>query len=100
MKNGLNKFLNNGILVSGSDDYTIKLWKNYENILTLDDHKHSVRTFCQINEKYFASGSFDCIIKIWEIDTWKCIQTLYGHKSNIIYLITLNNVNNKYNSIA
>ena len=90
--------LDNGIILSGSDDKTIKIWKNYENILTLNNaHEHSVRTFCQINEKYFASGSFDGTIKIWEIDTWKCIQTLYGHKSNIICLINLNNINNKSN---
>ena len=91
--------LNNGIILSGSDDKTIKLWKNDINIETLQGHTHSVRTFCQINDKYFASGSFDCTIKIWEINTWKCIQTLYGHESNIICVISLNinfyNSNNK-----
>ena len=52
-------------------------------------HAHSVRTFCQINKSYFASGSFDYTIKIWEIDSWKCVQTLYGHELNIICLISL-----------
>ena len=72
-----------------SRDKTIKLWKNEINFKTLEEHAHSVRTFCQINKKYFASGSFDYTIKIWEINSWKGIQTLYGHEFNIICLIAL-----------
>ena len=82
--------LENQIIVSGSDDKTIKLWKNNINIETLEGHTNSIRSICQINEKLFASGSFDCTIKIWEINSWKCVQTLYGHESNIICLISLN----------
>ena len=95
--------LDNGIILSGSDDKTIKIWKNYEPILTLEAHQHAVRTFCQINKKYFASGSFDYTIKIWEIKTWKCVQTLLGHGSNIICIISLKSQNDSYykkNSIA
>jgi len=89
--------LDNGVLITGSDDKTIKLWKNENNFKTLEEHAHSVRTFCQINEKFFASGSFDYTIKIWEIDTWKCVQTLYGHELNIICLISLKHQNDSGN---
>jgi WD40 repeat protein len=89
--------LHNGIIVSGSDDKTIKLWKDYELFKTIEDHTNSVRTFCQINNNYFASGSFDCTIKIWDINTWACVQTLIGHDSNIICVISLNQ-SNKYNN--
>ena len=89
--------LDNGVLVTGSDDKTIKLWKNEINFQTLEEHAHSVRTFCQINAKFFASGSFDYTIKIWEIDTWKCVQTLYGHELNIICLISLKHQNDSGN---
>ena len=84
--------------MSGSDDNSIKVWKNYINIETLKKHTHSVRALCQINYNYFASGSFDCTIKIWTIKTWKCIQEIIGHNSNITGLISLecNNNNNTF----
>ena len=83
--------LDNGIILSGSDDKTIRLWKDKKQISVLTGHEHSVRAFCQINSNYFASGGFDNVIKIWEIKTLKCVQTLVGHKSNIICVITLKN---------
>ena len=90
--------LSNGIILSGSDDYTIKLWKDYYNINTLEGHSNSIRALCQINDDYFASGSFDSTIKIWDINSWKCIMTLYGHESNIICLISLNYKNDDINN--
>ena len=92
--------LSNGIILSGSDDYTIKLWKDYYNINTLKGHSNSIRALCQINNNYFASGSFDSTIKIWEINSWKCILTLYGHESNIICLISLNDRNDDINNYS
>lgn len=95
--------LDNGIILSGSDDKTIRLWKDKKIISVLKGHENSVRTFCQINSNYFTSGGFDNIIKIWEIKTLICVQTLIGHKSNIICIITLKNYkddNNKKNSIC
>ena len=93
--------LHNEILLSGSGDKTIKIWKDYENIKVLYKHEHAVRTFCQINNNYFASGSFDSTIKIWNINSWKCVKTLYGHQSNVLCLIPINNlVEDNYYTIA
>jgi WD40 repeat protein len=92
--------LDNGIIVSGSDDKSIKLWKDNINIKTLQGHNNSIRGLCQINENFFASGSFDFSIKIWEINTWECIQTLVGHDSNIICVISLNNNINKSKNLG
>ena len=30
--------------------------------------------------EYFVKDSFDYTIKIWEINSWKGIQTLHGHE--------------------
>ena len=46
-----------------------------------------MRTLCQINDKYFASGSFDRTIKIWDLENKNSIQTLVGHESNVINVI-------------
>jgi WD40 repeat protein len=81
--------LSNGIILSSSDDNTIKIWENYNNIKTIKNHKQPVRTFCQINKDYFASGSFDCTIKIWDMKNWECVQTLFGHNSNILCVISI-----------
>ena len=89
--------LDNGIIVTGSDDKSIKLWKDQINIKTIEEHKNSVRALCLINSKYFASGSFDYTIKIWEINSWVCVQTLIGHNSNIICVIPLKYNNRKEN---
>ena len=82
--------LDNSVLVTGWEKHNnIILWKNENNFKTLEGHTNQVRTFCQINKKYFASGSFDYTIKIWNIDSWECVQTLDEHKGCIICLISL-----------
>ena len=53
----------------------------------LEGHKNSVKTLCKISENYFASGSFDNKIKIWDINERKCADTLEGHSSNVTYII-------------
>jgi WD40 repeat protein len=62
---------------------------NYNLIQTLAEHRSSVRTFCQVDRRHFASGSFDNTIKIWEIDTWKCVETLNRHNMHVIGVISL-----------
>ena len=90
------------VIVSGSDDMKIKIWKNigYRNRIDCNNwnvikeysgHTHSVRTLCQINEDTFASGSFDGTIKIWNLNENEPIQSLEGHKSYVISVINIKN---------
>ena len=60
-------------------------WKNRKNKLV--GHKGAVRALCKIDDNYFASGSFDNKIYIWDFNEKKCVRTLEGHTSNILCLI-------------
>ena len=60
--------LNNGYLLSGSEDKSIKVWDENNNLInTLEGQMHFVRAICQIDDDLFASASFDKTIKIWNI---------------------------------
>ena len=83
--------MNDETLLSGSDDRTIKVWKNYKCIKTIEGHLDMIKTLLKLNDNYFASGSFDKTIKIWNIKTFVSQQTLTEHSSNIICLLKLDN---------
>ena len=60
--------LNDGKIVSGSRDNTIKIWDpldNYKCIQTLDGHKKAVSSLIKLNDGKIVSGSADNTIKIW-----------------------------------
>ena len=90
--------LEDGTLLSGSDDNLITIWKGEEIYKTLEGHGHCIKSICQIDEEHFASGGFDNKIKIWECKNnynyIKCVQTLEGHQSNINCVIKLNDDDN------
>ena len=68
---------------------SISIWKNQQTIAYLSEHQKDVRDLCIIDENYFASASFDNTIKIWNMNTFTCEQTLKGHTSNVINVIKL-----------
>ncbi len=53
-------------------------WENVTLYKTLEGHTNPV-TSVAINEKYIVSGCIDKTIKIWNIETGKCLKTLKGH---------------------
>jgi WD40 repeat protein len=86
--------LDNGIIVAGCGNKIIKLWKpksdnTYEISKIIGAHSKEIRTLCQVDETHFASGSFDNTIKIWDIDTLECVQTLDEQTSYILGIINL-----------
>ncbi|MBR8837671.1 MAG: serine/threonine protein kinase [Stigonema ocellatum SAG 48.90 = DSM 106950] len=75
--------LSREILVSGSDDKTIKIWdiQGRKEILTLKGHKGKVYTLAiSPDAQTLVSGSNDNTIKVWNLNTGKEIRTLKGHK--------------------
>jgi WD40 repeat protein len=81
------------MLVSGSMDSTIKLWKasTGELISTLGaelffsaGHKKAVTSLAfTSNGKQLVSGGADKTVKVWEVSTGKVLHTLTGHKDEI-----------------
>ena len=59
--------LQNGHLVSGSDDNTIKIWDTTtaELIQTLTGHANYVKSLTVLQNGNLVYGSFDSTIKIW-----------------------------------
>jgi len=117
---------NNSIdyLISCSYDSTIKIWdlRNFEYITTLKGHQDWVtniiiksnNTFHSTNHKiikshkminknnsidYLISCSCDYTIKIWNLQTFECIETLEGHESWVTNIITYKKIIDKNNSI-
>ncbi len=75
-----------GILASGNDDRTVKLWNlsTGKCFRTLQGHTNTVFTVAfSPDGRIIASGSGDQTVKLWDIHTGECRQTLRGHTSRI-----------------
>ncbi|KAM6949132.1 uncharacterized protein FYW47_015519 [Aplochiton taeniatus] len=72
------------IIVSGSDDNTLKVWSALTGqcLRTLSGHSGGV--WCsQMTDSVVISGSTDRTLRIWEVLTGECVHTLYGHTSTV-----------------
>ena len=79
--------LSDGSIITGGDDKIIKIWYDYKELKTFNEHKDSVKCLCNIDNKYIASGSFDNTIKIWDLTKNKCIQTITEHSDKVVCLL-------------
>lgn len=74
------------LLVTGSEDQTIKIWDatTGQCLQTGKGHQGRVRSVAfSHNGDYLASGSDDGTVKLWDIRTALCIQTYEGHRSGV-----------------
>lgn len=85
--------LSNGMLASGSDDYSIKLWdiKSTKCHKTLSGHTNWVKALTQLSTGVLASGSGDGSIKLWDVSNGECMNTISGHTNTIYSLTQLSN---------
>jgi len=66
--------LDNNYLYSGSDDSSIKVWKNYKLLKTLKGHKLGITCMKLLPNSNLVSGSLDNTVKIWR--NYKIINSL------------------------
>jgi len=74
------------IMISGSEDATIKLWDfetgDYER--TMKGHTDSVQDVALDKDgKLLASCSADMSVKLWDFQSYECIKTMHGHDHNV-----------------
>nr|XP_027205194.1 WD repeat-containing protein 86-like [Dermatophagoides pteronyssinus] len=79
------------LLVSGGEDGIVRLWSTFstpcELIGILSGHQNYI-TCCTVHRYLIISGSADCTLKIWLIESGNCIMTLYGHDAFINRCLT------------
>jgi WD40 repeat protein len=78
----------NSLLYSGDCDFFIKIWDcniDYECIKTVKAHSDHVTCLLLLAKGYFASGSYDDEIKIWDKNN-ECVNTLSGGKDYLLFL--------------
>jgi WD40 repeat protein len=79
------------VLISGSDDTTIKVW-NFDsgvNLKSFRGHTKGVLCCTLLSCMQLASGSQDHTVKIWRRDSGECVQTLQGHVNCVTSLAVL-----------
>ena len=85
--------LQNGNLVSGSQQGTIKIWNPTSGVLIPNGHTGRITALTVLPNGNLVSGSDDKTIKIWNPTTGALIQTLFGHLSIVYALTVLQNGN-------
>jgi F-box/WD-40 domain protein MET30 len=73
------------ILVSGSVDNTARVW-NFQNksVFTLRGHSDWVNSVkIDSASRTIFTASDDCTVKLWDLDTKKCIHTFEGHVGQV-----------------
>lgn len=78
--------LDGNLLVSGSNDTTVKVWDTKTGACLHTLHGHNARvesTLFSPDGELIVSGSIDGTIKIWHTKTGDCLHTLREHKDRI-----------------
>ena len=74
-----------GLLLSGSDDRSIKVWyiQTGKCLKTLTGHNNRVESLTRSKEGLLISGSEDKSVKIWDLESGECLKTLHGHRGSV-----------------
>ena len=81
------------MLVTGAEDGTINIWDSDTFIHSSRSHSDSVKCILVLDNGNLASGSVDKTIKIWDHQSFECVDTLRGHNHEVKCLGLLENGN-------
>ena len=76
-----------GLLVSGSDDSSLRIWDAhiFELVRQFDGHSDSVHSVnFNRNGTLIISGSRDNTLRLWSADTGECTRVFKGHSDPVI----------------
>lgn len=77
-------------LVFGNEHGEIGVWDNASNAHSrLIGHRGAVYTMVRLSTDTLASGASDRTVRIWNVNTGDCLQTLEGHHRAVHVLISL-----------
>ena len=54
-----------------------------------EGHKDKICDVLKITDKYIASGSYDRTVKVWDLETGKCVYNLLGHGDRVLKLVKI-----------
>lgn len=77
---------NSKLLLSGSEDRTLKLWNlsTGELVQTFYGHTKAVTAAAfSISGKYILSGSGDETVRLWEVSSGRCLRSIAGHWAEV-----------------
>ena len=79
------------ILVSGSIDNTARVWNVQDrSVFTLRGHTDWINSVkVDSASRTIFTASDDCTVKIWDLDTKKCIHTFEGHVGQVQQVLPL-----------
>ncbi len=87
------------IVATGGADCDIIVWDlvSFTAMARFHEHKDAVTALAFISngptQKLIASTSKDALVKIWDLDTRHCVQTIVGHRSEIWSMAVINDRN-------
>ena len=64
---------------------TVQFWdvNTYNSIKSLEAHNKAISSLCLLSKNRLATGAWDGIVKIWDLETMKCLGTInqdYSYK--------------------
>jgi WD40 repeat protein len=80
-------FAKSNLLLSGSHDYTIRVWDivNKQCFKIIQHHRNAV-ILTLLPNGYFAARSCE-EIKIYDLNSYNCVNTLVGHKYDVFCIL-------------